>query len=115
MRMMREVFTHVSEETTRPGVPTSIAEPFPLMEAVFRYAAETGLRPVPLPANPTPVFPPQFRFLDHGRTVADVTVEGDGEPAVIHLLASTSGRWRVLGVTGSGGDGPYTWLLREPR
>lgn len=115
LRVMREVFTHIGEETTRPGVQTSIAEPFPLLVAIFRYAAEGGLRPVPLPANPVPVFPPQFRFIGQGRTIADVTVEGDGPPAVIHLLASASGRWRVLGVTGAGPDEPHTWVLSEPR
>lgn len=115
MELLRDVLGRIGEETSRPGVPSSIVEPFPLLEAVFRYAAEIGARPVPLPANPTPVFPPQFRFLNDGRTIADVTVEGDGEPAVIHLLSSASGRWRVLGVTGVGVDGTYTWLMNEPR
>ena len=103
------------EEDSQPDLPFSIADAYPLLDAVFRRAAETGQYPVVLPADPM-VGEPNIAQASEGQMRADVRIDGGGAPVVVHLRRSPAGNWRVLGVTHDpGGPGARTWLLNALR
>lgn len=88
---------------------------FSTADALFRLVARDGGSIVPLPGHPQIAGGTQFRAGEEGEQLGDVRVSGEGEDAVIHLMRSIRGRWRVLGVTQGRGGEAVTWLRSEPQ
>ena len=117
-RQTRDLFEALAplmaEESTNPNQGFMIVEPWPMIEALFDWSAQNGRTPFTIVTDPVLAPTPTFRFLDDGLTAADVQVTGTDGTMVVHLLSSSTGRWRVLGVTQDVGGDPHTWLISEP-
>ena len=114
LSVLEALAPYTVEEDSQPDLPFSMADGYPLLDAVFRWAAETGQYPVVLPADPV-VGEPDIAQAAEGLTRADVRIDGSGASVLVHLRRSPAGNWRVLGVTHDpGGPDARTWLLIDP-
>lgn len=103
------------EESLSPDHGLMVIEFFPLTEALFRYAAEHGLTPVPLTGEDDFSADPILRIDADGLTLADLPVaRSDGSTAEVHLLQSPGGLWRVLGVSFGPEDARVSWMRTAP-
>ncbi|MCB9959325.1 MAG: hypothetical protein H6843_12045 [Rhodospirillaceae bacterium] len=116
---MVQMFDDLAELNAEESIDGSngylVLDVFSMADALFRLVARQGGSIVPLPGHPQIAGGTQFRAGEDGEQLGDVLVTGEGEDAVIHLMRSVRGHWRVLGVTRGTGDGAVTWLRSEPR
>ena len=115
LQMFDDLAAMNAEESIDGTTGYLVLDIFSAADALFRLRAQQGDSIVPLPGHPQIAGGTQFRPDEDGRQLGDVRVTGDGEDAVIHLIVSARGRWRVLGVTQGSGDDAVTWLNAEPQ
>ena len=106
---------YMAEESTNAANGLLAVDSFALTAALFRYAADHELTPVPLTGEADFSGEPSFHEDDPELVRADMPVlSADGATVRLHLLQSPGGLWRVLGATYGPADNPVTWLLTRP-